>query len=378
MLDPWNGAGTSTGSAAGLGLFALGYDLNPAAVVIAKGRLVGRANLASVQPLLNDILRKAIDHLNHGNVVDSDPLLTWFQPQSATVIRCIESAIRELLVGNGISNANDISALAAFFYTALFRTARTLARSALTSNPTWIRQNVPFSSRLRPRLELIASTFRCEAEALARYVKFRIISEVPLFSLQVASSEALPETTESIDFVLTSPPYCTRIDYAIATALELAVLGIPRDEFRNLRKSLMGTCTVNKSVSHEIPDEWGKTCCAFLRKLKAHPSKASATYYFKNHFQYFNSLFNSIREIGRVLKPHGACVIVVQDSFYKDVHNNVPRVVSEIANINGLVSSSTKEFAVSHTLAQVHPGARSYRSHFKAIESVLCLEKSGH
>ncbi len=380
VLDPWNGAGTTTGTAAGLGLVALGCDLNPAAVVIAKGRLVGREDLPSVAPLANDIIAKANERSSHLAMVDAEPLLRWFQRQSAGFIRCIEVAIRELLVGNGPTlHANQMSALAAFFYTALFRATRRLARNMLTSNPTWIRQDVPLNSRVRPGPEHIASTFEEEVDALARYLKFRVgpvSAELSLSSLQVASSERIPYSSQSVDFVLSSPPYCTRIDYAVATALELAVLGMSHERFRRLRTSLMGTCTVGHSAPAEIPDEWGITCHQFLSSLKAHPSKASATYYFKNHSQYFRSLANSIREIERVLKPRSSCVIVVQDSFYKDIHNDLAQIVSEIATIHGFKSVLKRQFPVPWTLAGVHPGARLYRSEFKATESVLCLTKS--
>ena len=65
--------------------------------------------------------------------------------------------------------------------------------------------------------------------------------------LQVASSEKLPLAEASVDIVLASPPYCTRIDYAVATSVELSLLGFVRDAgFRDLRRGLIGTTTVPK------------------------------------------------------------------------------------------------------------------------------------
>ena len=72
----------------------------------------------------------------------------------------------------------------------------------------------------------------------------------------------------------------------------------------------MGTSTVGLS-NHSVDPLWGKTCVRFLKRLYRHGSKASKTYYFKNHLQYFASLFKSIREISRVLKRRGKCVIVM-------------------------------------------------------------------
>ena len=74
----------------------------------------------------------------------------------------------------------------------------------------------------------------------------------------MASSENLPVRRGVIDFVLSSPPYCTRIDYGVATSAELAVLGYPVDtRLRELRGRLIGTPTIHA----ETPDptaSWGE------------------------------------------------------------------------------------------------------------------------
>ncbi|WP_175149462.1 DNA methyltransferase [Paraburkholderia ultramafica] len=40
IFDPWNGSGTTTQSALDLGHRAIGFDLNPAMVVVAKARML--------------------------------------------------------------------------------------------------------------------------------------------------------------------------------------------------------------------------------------------------------------------------------------------------------------------------------------------------
>jgi SAM-dependent methyltransferase len=41
VLDPWNGSGTTLAVAREQGLSSIGYDINPALVLIARSRLVG-------------------------------------------------------------------------------------------------------------------------------------------------------------------------------------------------------------------------------------------------------------------------------------------------------------------------------------------------
>ncbi len=65
--------------------------------------------------------------------------------------------------------------------------------------------------------------------------------------------EALPAMEgNSIDGVITSPPYCNRYDYTRTYALELAFLGLDNEDIKTLRQELL-TCTVeNRSKIAQI------------------------------------------------------------------------------------------------------------------------------
>ncbi|MBN2095317.1 MAG: hypothetical protein JW727_04680 [Candidatus Aenigmarchaeota archaeon] len=59
--------------------------------------------------------------------------------------------------------------------------------------------------------------------------------------------EILPKIKgESIDLVVSSPPYCNRYDYTRTYALELAYLGIDEEGIRNLRQTLLSATVENK------------------------------------------------------------------------------------------------------------------------------------
>ena len=118
---------------------------------------------------------------------------------------------------------------------------------------------------------------------------------------------------------------------------------------------------------------WGPTCNRFLKSVKCHPSKASRGYYYKNHVQYFDAVFRSLIELKRVLAPRARCVLVLQDSYYKDVHNDLPRVFIEMGHSVALRLTRRDDFALARTMAQVNPAARRYRSSSPATESVLCF-----
>lgn len=193
--------------------------------------------------------------------------------------------------------------------------------------------------------------------------------------IRVASSHCLPLRDQSIQFALTSPAYCTRIDYAVATKPELAVLGYSEESFESLREQLMGTSTVPR-ITPTTNDEWGKKCTQFLKKVKRHKSRASDTYYYKNHVQYFSELYKSLGELKRIITDDGRCVVVVQDSFYKEIRNDLAGIVTQMAWNHGLQLSQRRDFRHTHTMAAVNPSTRRYRATSLATESVLVFRRT--
>jgi hypothetical protein len=137
---------------------------------------------------------------------------------------------------------------------------------------------------------------------------------------------------------------------------------------------MIGTPTIDHCDEYDS-DEWGKTCSRFLSVVERHTSKASATYYLKYYQQYFASIFVSLKEIDRVLKPGGHCVLVVQDSYYKDKKNNLPRMFIEMAAHYSWALDSRRRFRVNQTLAGVNPSVKPYRNIFHATEWALVFSK---
>jgi hypothetical protein len=315
----------------------------------------------------------------------NDPLLAWLRPASACHFRRLESSIQRHLVHDkkhaplqleGVRNLSDV---AAFYYTALFRTLRYHLRSFFVTNPTWIRDAKKPEERIAVSGSAIRSLFLSTVRRMEGTINYKNLPLAPdsQATIAVASSEALPLDPRSVDWVLTSPPYCTRIDYAVATRPELALLGIGvdfQDSFRTLRESLIGSTTVPASVTPPSR-AWGPSCLAFLKAVKSHISKASGTYYYKQHVQYFRSIHGSLSELYRVLREGGSCVIVVQDSHYKELHNPLPDIFVEMALSLGFSLISRSDFETNRVFARMHPGTRKYRSRIHAVESVLAFVK---
>jgi|688.fasta_scaffold00007_15 tRNA G10 N-methylase Trm11 len=152
----------------------------------------------------------------------------------------------------------------------------------LCSNPTWIK-------RPKEKQDLIEFDFKRYLKDFEKAIDSLMINAEDLSQnpnklprLELASSLTLPLKNSSVDCIVTSPPYCTRIDYAIKLQ-EITLT--PQAE-------------------------------KILKSVQVDDSKASVTYYYKNLKSYFIKMKLSFLELVRVLKKTGSLHIVLQDSKY--------------------------------------------------------------
>jgi hypothetical protein len=374
VLDPWNGSGTTTTTAHELGVCSTGIDINPVMAVVAKAKLVTSGVQDSLVPLAEDIVAKSRATLC--KLCPDDPLLEWFSPSGAQGIRGLEQAIRKLLTplqpSEPLSTANALNAvsdLAAFYMVALFRTTRSFVGRFNASNPTWIKSPKTAQERVRPK----AGT---TSEAFLQHISDMIEGIVPVdrdtnTTITLGSSERLPLPSASVQAVIASPPYCTRIDYAVATKPEFAVLGCPlHSDFEALRHRMMGGPVVLREQPRP-KNSWGPACLRLLSQVRTHRTKGSKNYYYKLFVQYYGSLHRSLQEIDRTLVPNGHCVLVVQDSHYKEIHVDVARYITEMALDMGWSLKQRLDFETQLVMARLNPKVQKYRTHAGATESVL-------
>jgi SAM-dependent methyltransferase len=381
VLDSWNGSGTTTQVAHSKGLRVDGFDLNPAMLVVAKAKLIDSTVYGSIGSLLDDICEKARACKPD---LQQDPLQSWFTDKSVVPFRRLDRAISTLLIDSkeysplaSRPSFRDVSALACFFYVALFRSLRTYLTPFFGSNPTWVRQAPTDEDKVSISLEDLITIFRREVELMLPALKPQVPDIQPAdvqATVDIAESSSLPVSDSAYDMVVSSPPYCTRIDYAVKTRPELALLGLDDARFRSLRDEMLGTPTI-PNVTHEASDNWGAYCNRMLGRIKRHPSRASESYYWKTFVQYFDVLHRSIGELGRALKPRGLCFLVVQDSYYKNIHVDLARIVNDMAQTAGMQLREQLDFPTTRTMVGLNSAARSYKEKREQAESVLIWEK---
>jgi SAM-dependent methyltransferase len=376
VLDPWNGSGTTTKVAHEMGHSAIGLDLNPVASLVACAKMANPEDAASVTGLA-----KRIAAGERHEVTRVDPLLPWLARSVVSQYRSIERRILAELASSseGLVSCpadGNMPPLAAFMLLALIRAARDVASLRKTTNPTW---TTPGEGRRSTTRSLGIKWIECLIEMagdLQAEQRPRSAAVRPSRVL-LGDARSLPLDDAQVDLVVTSPPYCTRIDYAVSTSFELAALGVGVDtpEYEALRRRLMGTPLARAGVVPQSPSRWPESLRALLESIRTHQSKASSSYYFKTFHQYFADAETSLVELHRVLRPGGLGIFVVQTSYYKELCVDLPALYVDLGESVGFKGQVVGSVAVQRALAQIHPHSVHHRKESKYVEAVVALEK---
>lgn len=335
VFDPWNGSGTTTLAAARLGLRGYGVDLNPFAVLVARARLVSPLDARGVRGLVGEIAAR----LPEDSETTNDPLRAWLSSAEVGAVRHIQREILRRLAapdGGPLAVAHEFfPPLASFLLLALIRAARARVRARPTTNPTMFRASRP---RWRKgAAAALASGWHDIASKMGDDLLLRCVGTAEDSRVLLGDARSPFIRPGTVDFVLTSPPYCTRLDYGKATHFELAVIA-PEDmpKFASLRRELMGAPLVRAPGKPEIPNHWPVSVRELLEQIRGHRSKASDSYYFKTYHQYFADADAAIAAIASSLKSNGSAAFVVQGSYYKEIKVDLPALYSDLAACHGL------------------------------------------
>lgn len=151
----------------------------------------------------------------------------------------------------------------------------------------------------------------------------------PLASARHGDARKLDIESESIDLVLTSPPYLNAIDYMRCSKFSLVWMGYHVDRLREIRGESIGA-EASSEKAMETP--WVR---ALIKQLGL-GKKLSA----RNHgvlARYVLDMGGALAQVSRVLKKGGRAVYVVGDSTVRGVFIRNSEIVKAVAENNGLV-----------------------------------------
>lgn len=383
VLDPWGGGGTTGVVLARQGVPTLCADVNPVMATFAASKMP--AVLKHEAEVLNLFDNLPAEPQEQGEHNAEDSLTAIFDTETARYIRAVVDAIdtpsfhgrMDKLLPRAVALActDEVKLLHpvhSFCMAVIFVSLRKLSGTTTSANPTWLR-----TSEEKVHLEadvLHAELARNAARMLEDIRTFFAASDNPITNFAaLADTRALPVKDALVDRVITSPPYLTRIDYAMSTMPEMYLFG---DDMllTAIRHQTMGAPVIRKGEKQQ-KEEWGELVNEALDSIKGHSTKAAASYYWKNIIQYFMDADAALDTILRVLKPGGKGLLVVQSSYFKEIELNLGDMYVQMAEGKGFAAKRTFREDVKGHMAHVNTKSSRYKSGKIYYEDFVLIEK---
>jgi hypothetical protein len=328
VLDPMAGSGTVLRQATDLGHRAVGFDLDPLAVLMTRV-WTGAVDDALVADIAHRV-NKRVDVLHLGDAtlpwMDNDTETTafvdfWFaEPQKGDLrrIACVLDQLDGELSAPEERRAIDILRIALSRLIITKDKGASLARDVSHSRPHKVADHNDFEVRTM-------------FDRSVRAVRKRLIESPPPggASIGLGDARTLDALKDaSVDGVLTSPPYLNAIDYMRGHRLSLVWLGYRLGDLRAIRSNSIGA-----ERAPDRPDEDAQLAAmrAAMGDIDQLPRK------FRSMIdRYVQDIRQMVSEISRVLKVGGRATFVVGNSCLRDVFIRNSEAVATAARFRGL------------------------------------------
>ena len=352
VLDPFSGIGTAPLIAAGQGLRGTGIEIMPVGVLVGEGIAevangLSKADFEEAGRLLlavlhNDELVPAEYGFPHVRITESAfPESTEDSIARARkfVEQVADPRLRKLLNLACMTILEDVS------YTRKdgqylrwdYRSGRNL-RSRVNKGP------IPtFEHALGLRLfEMIQDFDGLKVDFGGGYPELMVGSSLDLL-------RKIPD--ESYDMVITSPPYANRYDYTRTYALELAWLGFDQQDFSDLRQRMLTATVENRPKWAQLQCQYHERGGLLSKTLQMYRGQAalqevldilrqsvrelSNRHVIRLIEGYFLEMAIVIAELGRVIRPGGAVIMVNDNVQYHGEEVPADLILSDFAEQSG-------------------------------------------
>ncbi len=260
LLDPFAGAGTALFTAAERGIDSIGIELLPVGpqIFLARKAIYGTSKESVVEKL--DELRRNKPWVNskkglpfvHLNITKNafsqeteialGQIRQWLSTADQEIKPLVNLAILGILEEISFTRKDG----------QFLRWDARAGRERSGKFNKGIVKSLP--DAIEEKLHQMISDLQ-EEESLFEPETTKLNADLELLEGNVFT-EILKVEENSVDVVITSPPYLNRYDYTRTYALELAYLGIDEKEIRALRQLLL-TCTVeHKPKDHAGLEKW--------------------------------------------------------------------------------------------------------------------------
>lgn len=325
VLDPMMGSGTVVALARAKGHRAIGVDIDPLAVLISKvwTTVVDRDG---IKEKADDVLKRArriFKQLPYAEAypkhADADTrkfVAYWFDSYARRQLASLARAIAQS------RNAAIRNVLWCAFSRLIItkQAGASLAMDLAHSRPHKFFKRAP----IKPFDNFPVAVNRVLKNCVSNKSKAR----GPAPSVGIGDARRLRIAGDSIDLVLTSPPYLNAIDYMRCSKFSLVWMGYSTAEVRRLRSESVGS----EVGSQAAPNH--KFSRRLITKLRlgtrlSTREKAILT-------RYIEDMQNAIGEVTRVLAPGGRAIYVMGENTIRGTYIRNSKIVLAIALKAGL------------------------------------------
>ena len=321
VLDPMAGSGTTLVEALLHNRNAIGVDLDPLAIQVAKAKTTPLSIPRCAESGV-DVVHRATALLKSrrgrslSDVYPPDAVKFfqyWFDGHVISELHALVQAIR------AVENPDIRCFLEVVFSSIIITKSGGLsrARDLAHSRPhrdlnKQIKQSAldAFSSRLHAAIDALAAMADVQARS----------------TVLLADARNLPLENNSVDMIVTSPPYAANaIDYMRAHKFSLMWLGYEPTKLTQLRSTYIGAEARFPDAAFASP-----TANGIIQELNALDKNRASVVAF-----YYRDLETILKEMLRVLREGRAAVLVVGSSIIRGIDIKVPTVLAELADHAG-------------------------------------------
>lgn len=285
VLDPFIGSGVVATECLKARRKCIGYDINPLAIKIAKARITITTKDKLLYRLKKILL--SFDRCNAEGVAFPN-IEYWFNPHIIVQLSRLKKALRFQ------NTDNDLSP---FFETAFSETVRRASNTRYNEFKLFRKTNYSNPVDVEATFEQVCHK---NIDLLSEYSGFRVSRGCNPRIQEQNSQQQIPLSSNSVDLVITSPPYGdsrTTVAYGQFSRLALQWLGL---EERVDRTSLGARA---KGLANGLPSA---LLYSVLKTVKEKDLKRAREVY-----SFYFDLWESYNHIANTIKPDGiACIIV--------------------------------------------------------------------
>jgi SAM-dependent methyltransferase len=325
VLDPMMGSGTVLALARARGHKAIGVDIDPLAVLLARVWTTA-VDVPAVEDKAAEVLSRARADFSPRRVGDAYPCLAdeetrrfvryWFDDYARRQLACLSDAIHR--VRHDTVRDTLWCAFSRLIITKQAGASLAMDLSHSRPHKTFTRAPVkPFRKFLSAVDHVLKNCISTDQQ-----------NRGPATTVQTGDARKLKVKSNSIDLILTSPPYLNAIDYMRCSKFSLVWMGYNVGDLGNIRTASVG------SEAGGVEARDNPFIKEIIAALKLRPNLSGRHEAVLAH--YIGDMHQAIKESARVLVPGGKAVYVMGENTIRGTYIPNSRIVTAVAEMAGL------------------------------------------